>query len=86
MGAIRRYARRQREAEKRRRERRAKMLKQLEETSQAERQEHLRQLGWSEESIVQAGEIPCEALLLSDRKLTQAEKDHALSLGKPSSK
>ena len=41
---------------------------------------HVRELGWSDEDIADAGEIPWQVLFVSNRPLTQAEEEYALTL------
>jgi hypothetical protein len=54
------------------------------EAKQEKRREHLRKLGWPEEKIAQVGVIPWQVLLLSNRPLTQAEKDYTLTIQRTS--
>lgn len=55
-------------------------MKNPEETSQEERQEHLRSLGWSEREISLMGELPCEVMFLARRKPSPVEEEPAREL------
>lgn len=55
-------------------------MKDPKETTQEERQEHLRSLGWSEESIELVGEIPYHVMFISRRPLTEAQREYARTL------
>ena len=53
-----------------------------ENATEEEIREHLRSLGWTDKDILVAGPLPWQVLLLSNRPLTQAEEEHALTLQK----
>lgn len=55
-------------------------MEKLEDSTQEERKEHLRKLGWDEAQIAEAGELPWQILLVSNRPLTPEEEAHALTL------